>query len=202
VSGSTCGSTEDRAVGGVWVHVRSAPLRGALLGLLLERPGHGGELARRARDRLGEGWRVARNDVYRLLERLESEGLARAVENPGDEAQARARVVYHPTSQTAPALGEWMEALTPRESIRLGIHAKLAVSREQDAPRLLLALRQYERECLALAQLIGAAERAPDSFTDLCLECQRDATGVILRAEISWAERTRARIEAHRAQPR
>jgi hypothetical protein len=36
----------------------STPLRGALLGLLLERPGHGGDLASRLATRLGETWRV------------------------------------------------------------------------------------------------------------------------------------------------
>ena len=46
----------------------SAPLRGALLGLLLERPGHGGELANRLVTRLGDTWRIDSNDVYRLLD--------------------------------------------------------------------------------------------------------------------------------------
>ncbi len=36
----------------------STPLRGALLGLLLERPGHGGDLAHRLVGRLGETWRI------------------------------------------------------------------------------------------------------------------------------------------------
>ncbi len=46
-----------------WMRGPSTPLRGALLGLLLERPGHGGDLANRLAARLGETWRVDTNDV-------------------------------------------------------------------------------------------------------------------------------------------
>ncbi len=48
----------------------SQAMRGALLGMLLERPGHGGDLASRLAARLGETWRVETNDVYRLLAQL------------------------------------------------------------------------------------------------------------------------------------
>ena len=47
-----------------------------------------------------------------------------------------------------------METLLPREPVRLGLQAKLSVAREQDAPRLLIALKAYERECLVLAQVV------------------------------------------------
>ncbi len=187
----------------------SAPLRGALLGLLLERPGHGGELAKRLEERLGETWKLNPNDVYRLLERLEGEGLARAVEQPRPGREQRTRIVYHPTERTSDALSEWMETLSPRESVRLGVQAKLAVAREEDAPRMVLVLHEYERECLALVQVVGSG-LAHDavagsgvlqagSWAALCLECRRDAACGMLKAEISWAQRTGERIEAHQA---
>ena len=65
-----------------WMRGPSTPLRGALLGLLLERPGHGGELVSRLKGLLGETWRINYDDVYRLLERLEEEGLASSREEP------------------------------------------------------------------------------------------------------------------------
>ena len=49
-----------------------------------------------------------------------------------------------------------METLLPREPVRLALQAKLSVAREQDAPRLLLALEAYERECLMLAAQVAA----------------------------------------------
>ena len=75
----------------------STPLRGALLGLLLERPGHGGDLANRLAARLGETWRVDTNDVYRLLEQLENTGLAVSRDEPKRSNHRRTHLVYHPT---------------------------------------------------------------------------------------------------------
>src|ERR1700689_2937251 len=118
-----------------WMRGPSTPLRGALLGLLLERPGHGGDLAHRLVGRLGETWRIDANDVYRLLEQLEKEGLACSREERRREHERRSRLVYHPTERTAEALTVWMETLLPREPVRLGLQAKLAVARPEDAPR-------------------------------------------------------------------
>ncbi len=184
-----------------WMRGGSTHLRGALMGLLLERPGHGGELAHRLVARLGETWRIDPNDVYRLLEQLEREGLTASAEEPRRGNQRRTRLVYHPTAQTGEALTVWMETLLPREPVRLGLQAKLAVAREQDAPRLLAALRQYERECLALAQLVSPATGA-GSWQALCIDCTRDAVHGMLQAEIDWAGRTRRRIDEHTARKR
>ncbi len=175
----------------------AAPLRGVLLGLLVERPSHRGELAARAQERLGETWRINRIGVYGLLEQLEKEGLTRPQEAVHPGADGRKLLVFHPTERTVQALTEWMETITPRDSVRLGIHAKLAVARKEDAPRLVLALREYERESLALAQALVPGEAGEHSWQALCVECQRDIVLGMLRAEVAWAERTRARIEAY-----
>jgi DNA-binding PadR family transcriptional regulator len=185
-----------------WMRGASTPLRGALLGLLLERPGHGGELANRLLARLGETWRIDSNDIYRLLEQLEKDGLACSREEPRKGNQRRTRLVYHPTEETAAALTVWMETLLPREPVRLGLQAKLAVAREQDAPRLIIALREYERECLALAQAVMPAGLQTRSWAALLMECTRESVYGMLQAEIDWATRTRRRIEEHAAQRR
>src|SRR5580704_13847813 len=110
-----------------WMRGPSTPLRGALLGLLLERPGHGGDLANRLAARLGETWRVDTNDVYRLLEQLGRTGLALARDEPKRSNLERTHVVYHPTEATSAALTLWMETPLPREPVRLGLQAKLSV---------------------------------------------------------------------------
>ena len=177
-----------------WMRGPSTPLRGALLGLLLERPGHGGDLANRLAARLGETWRVDTNDVYRLLEQLEKTGLAQSRDEPKRNNHRRTHLVYYPTEETPEALTLWMETLLPREPVRLGLQAKLSVAREQDAPRLLTALRAYERECLMLAQLVSPTDGRGRSWTALCLDCTRDAVYAQLEVEINWAARTRQRI--------
>lgn len=178
-----------------WMRGASTPLRGALLGLLLERPGHGGDLANRLAARLGETWRVDTNDVYRLLEQLERTGLVSARDEPKRSNQRRTHLVYYPTEETSEALTTWMETLLPREPVRLGLQAKLSVARAQDAPRLLIALRAYERECLALAQLVSPSSAFyARSWAALCMECTRDAVFAQLQTEVDWSTRTRQRI--------
>lgn len=182
-----------------WMRGASTPLRGALLGLVLERPGHGGELAHRLRTRLGETWRIDGNDVYRLLEGLESEGLVACREEPVRGKKHGKRVVYHPTESTSAAVSDWMQMLLPREPVRRGIEAKIAVAREADVPDLRHALRRYERECLELAQMVTPSAGEPQTWTALFLDCSREGVLRILQAEIDWAGRTLQRIEEHAA---
>ncbi len=177
-----------------WMRGASAPLRGALLGIVLERPGHGGDLASRLVARLGATWRIDTNDVYRLLDQLVAEGLVSAREEPRRDNARRTRVVYRPTDLTEGAMTAWMETLLPREPVRLGLHAKLVVARDEDAFRLLAALRDYERECLRLAQLVAPSPHEMRSWTALVMDCTRDAVWRQLQADVDWAAQTRQRI--------
>ena len=180
-----------------WMRGGSASMRGVLLGLVLERPGHGGDLANRMLMRLGETWRVDTNDAYRLLEQLEGEGLIQSRLEPPKSGGRRAMIVYHPTPTTSQALTMWMETLLPREPVRLGLHAKLAVARAEDAQRLLLALRDYEQKCLALAKLVTPNGGPQASWQALFMDCTREAVYTQLRAEIDWAAAARQRIAEH-----
>jgi len=179
-----------------WMRGPSAALRGALLGLLLERPGHGADLANRLIARLGETWRVDSNDVYRLLEQLESHALAVSRNQSTRGKRQRTKLVYHPTWATAEALTLWMETLQPHEPVRLAWQAKLAVARPQDAPRLLNALHAYQRECLLLATTLSPTREQEHSWATLCMDCSREAVLAQLSAEAEWAARTRRRIKA------
>lgn len=182
-----------------WMHGRSAHLRGALLGLVLERPAHGGDLANRMETRLGETWRIDSNDVYRLLEGLQEEGLVVAREEPKGGGRLGSRVVYHPTEHTSAAVTRWVQTLLPREPFRLGLHAKLVVAREQDVPGLRTALKQHIRECLALAQAMCPGDGEPRSWGALFMDCTRDGIQVTLQSEVDWATRTLRRIDEYAA---
>ncbi len=174
-------------------------MRGALLGLVLQRPGHGGDLVSRLKGRLGETWRIDVTDVYRLLRRLEEEGLVASVQEHRAGNDRRMRTVYHPTEETAQAVTCWMETLMPREPVRLSLQAKLAVGREEDVPALVRALREYERECMALAQLVLPTDVRPQSWQALFMDGTRDAVYGMLRAEVDWSVRMRQRIDEYAA---
>jgi len=190
----TQGKSVDMAM---WARGGSTPLRGALLGLLLERPGYGSELIHRLIGRVGETWRIEPKYVYRLLDQLEREGLVRSEQEPRRDNGRRMRVVYYPTELAGEAVTCWMQTLMPRAPVRLELQAKLAVARERDLPDLLVALRQYERECLALAQLVCPGQGRPRSYKALFTDCVRDSVHAILQAEIDWAARTRRRLREH-----
>jgi len=174
-------------------------MRGALLGLVLQRPGHGGDLVSRLKGRLGETWRIDVTDVYRLLRRLEEEGLVASVQEHRAGNDQRMRTVYHPTEETARAVTCWMETLMPREPVRLSLQAKLAVGREEDVPALVRALREYERECMALAQFVLPTDVRPQSWQALFMDGTRDAVYGMLRAEVDWSVRMRQRIDEYAA---
>lgn len=107
--------------------------------------------------------------------------------------------MYFPTESAGDALALWMETLVPMAPVRVGLQAKLAVARGQDAPRLLVALRQYERECLDLLQLAPVASGGLRSWKALFMDCTREAVDGQLRQEIAWAQHTRTRIREHAA---
>jgi DNA-binding PadR family transcriptional regulator len=179
-----------------WMRGSSTSLRGALLALLLERPGHGYDLANRLRERLGDSWAINRTYIYSLLDELEAEGLIVGRAEPVRHGR-RVLVTFHPTELTSLALSQWMQTFTPREPVRIGLQAKIAVAREGDAPWLLQALRGYERECLQLLQGTSATVTKRRHWRMLVLDCARDAIDGQLRAEIEWARRTRQRIAEH-----
>lgn len=175
-------------------------VRAVLLGLVLERPGYGYELANRLVERLGETWQLAQKDVYRLLDELMDGGLleSREERRPGHK---QSRVFFYPTPLTAPALSQWIEALSLKEPMREGIRAKVAAAREGDARPLLLSLKEYERHCLKLARLTPPATNVP-AWSGLVVDCARDAVDTQLRGEVEWCRRTRRRIEGYLAQRR
>jgi DNA-binding PadR family transcriptional regulator len=187
-------TTTGEVADGMWMRGSAAPLKGALLGLVLERPGHGYDLANRLNMRLGPAWRLEANRVYRLLDDLERSGLVRYEVQPSKHGPRQLRTVYHPTEHAREALTRWIETAVPREAARSVLQAKIAVAREDDAPRLLEALKRYERDCLELSQALSPPTALSRSWRGLVIDCARDAVDAQLKAEVDWARRTRQRI--------
>jgi DNA-binding PadR family transcriptional regulator len=89
----------------------------AVLGVLVEKPRHGYDIAAelRAGTRIGDVWHLTRQVVYRALERLEALGL---VEPRRTEPSAAGppRTVYRPTARGRAHLRRWL--VTPVKHIR------------------------------------------------------------------------------------
>jgi DNA-binding PadR family transcriptional regulator len=175
----------------------SSPLKGAILGLVIERPGHGYDLGARLGARLGPSWAIDPKRLYRMLDQLERAGLISGAVESDPENPRQQRTVYSATELAPEALRMWLETLAPREPTRVEIQAKVAAARAQDAPQLLQALRQYERECLELLRQSSGPPLPVRSWMGLVMDIVRDASDAQLRAEVEWAKRTRRRIEEH-----
>jgi DNA-binding PadR family transcriptional regulator len=177
----------------------SSPLKGAILGLVLERPGHGYDLGARLGARLGPSWAIDPKRLYRMLDQLERAGLILGVVESDPDNPRQQRTVYSATELAPGALRMWLETLAPREPTRVEIQAKVAAAREQDVPQLAQALRQYERECLELLRQSAGPPLPVRSWMGLVMDIVRDASDAQLRTEVEWAKRTRRRIEEHAA---
>jgi DNA-binding PadR family transcriptional regulator len=170
----------------------SSPLKGALLGLLVQEPGHCYSLGNRLERRLGPAWKIDRRSLYRKLVGLENAGLASSDRRTDGD---RNRIVYTATATATEALAEWMDTETPLEPRRVALQAKIVVARPEDVPRLLRALDSYERECFAM---LGAYEDdSPQlgSLFGIGLFLARESALVHLRAELVWTDTARRAIE-------
>jgi DNA-binding PadR family transcriptional regulator len=154
----------------------SSPVTGALLGLLLERPSYGYELAQRMNERLGPAWCLTTSSIYPVLDRLESgELIRRAVKGLPRRVRQRERVMYHATHEARQEFEQWMSRPVRREPIRAELLAKLAVARPQDAPLLLAALDEYERACLMMLEAASETQRSAGPWDMLLVGLINDA---------------------------
>jgi hypothetical protein len=62
---------------------------------------------------------------------------------------------------------------------------------------LLSALKEYERECFQLVELVSSTTGEAGSWQELFMDCACDAVFVQLQADVDWAIRTRRRIKAY-----
>jgi DNA-binding PadR family transcriptional regulator len=174
----------------------SSPVTGALLGLLIERPSYGYELAQRINERMGAAWGLTPSSIYPVLDRLESEKLIqRSVKDLPGRSRQRERVMYHATDAAHHAFDQWMARPVRREPIRTELLAKIAVSRPEDAPQLLAALDEYERACLEMLEAATGNSRPAGSWPGLLADLIDEAADQQLRADLAWVAAARRRIQ-------
>lgn len=183
--------------------VGTLSLKGPLLMLVLERPGHAYEIASRLIQRLGSGWAIEPGDIYPMLERLQRKGLleGRYEPHPGKPSRGRPHreiCVYHPTDLTAGAVMEWLSMPVTREPERSELLARFASLREEHAPDLLRALDEYERACFASAAE-SEMEIPTDTWMGTLMELVRKRASKRLKGELEWVELARQSIKERSA---
>jgi DNA-binding PadR family transcriptional regulator len=171
--------------------------KNAVLGLVIERPGYGYDLARRLQARFGSS-AFAPTGVYSALDQLSSEALVR---NAGSRAGARneraaPRTIYEATPKGVDHFEEWMLGCSSLAPVRDELYMKIALSKPHNLSRLIELAQAQEEDCLARMQALKRpANRARRGgarvWSDVAVLLVRDAEIKQLQARVEWLQKAR-----------
>jgi DNA-binding PadR family transcriptional regulator len=167
-----------------------SPIPAAVLAAVIEKPGHGWDVAVRASRRIGSTWRFDRKDIYTYLDRLELQGLVRKQKEPAGKKDEPLDV-YYPTEKGHEARREWRTMPLKQDIDPTDLDVRLLFSTKEDIPDLLE--RFVEREDRLLEE-IGDVEgrQTPNvSYLAMVINAQRSSLERRLRGELEWLEETR-----------
>ncbi len=171
----------------------------AVLGLVIERPGYGYQLAQRLAARLGS-FAFAPSGVYAALEQLAREGLVDAGA-PGDAP--RARRTYRATRLGERSFEAWMLGSSPTPALRDDLHMKIALCRPRDLPRLLENVHGQELACRARLRelrLATPSARAGQDWVGIARRLAGETEVALWEARLQWLEIAGARLKESHAQ--
>jgi DNA-binding PadR family transcriptional regulator len=177
-----------------------SPLAWALLGLIIERPSHGYELAQRFQRVYADSLVLSNAlHIYRLLETLSGHGWIETLSSdaPSEEAggdeeytgSGQPRPRYRATAQGVLAYEGWLIGHLGEERRRSWLFARQLAMLQPEAA--LAVIERYELECLDEAGEVEGevAERIADRLAD---EDDRLALG----AKLSWLAYARRELKA------
>jgi DNA-binding PadR family transcriptional regulator len=171
-----------------------APIKAAVLGVLLEAPGHGYDVAKRLNQRMGT-WIVNPKHIYEPLKQLEKAGLVWSRREPIPTPPGF-RKVYYPTDAARGARDAWFGSPPALSVLRADIHARLAFSTPEDAPALLRALHEYRADLIEAIEDNAVTWAAPKgSWLGFVIGHLRTEVDKQCEAEIEWVNTVRADLE-------
>lgn len=172
----------------------------AVLGLVIERPGYGYQLAQRLEERFG-CFAFAPSCVYSALDQLTRDELVRVKSQLGRRAgSGPSRVVYEATDQGIELFQAWMLGPSPAPPLRDELHMKLALCRPRDLPRLIEMIYGQELACSArLRELHDESRREhagrQGEWGRAMRAVSRDAEIASWQARIDWLHSARKLLE-------
>src|SRR5580658_8143324 len=121
----------------------------AILGLVIERPGYGYQLAQRLEERFGSSC-FAPSGVYSALDQLSRDALLRAAGEigPGPARRSAPRMIYEATERGAEHFEAWILGSSPAPPLRDELHMKIALCRPGNLPRLIDLVYGQELACI------------------------------------------------------
>jgi DNA-binding PadR family transcriptional regulator len=173
----------------------------AILGLVIERPGYGYQLAQRLEERFGSS-AFAPSGVYSALDQLSRDEFVRAAGGMGFGPARRAapRMIYEATAEGIDHFEGWILGSSPTPPLRDELHMKIALCRPSNLPRLIDLVYGQELACRGrLQDLRQSSERgATGDFSDwsrLMRTLAKDAEIALWKARIEWLQDARELLE-------
>jgi DNA-binding PadR family transcriptional regulator len=172
----------------------------AVLGLVIERPGYGYQLAQRLEERFGSSG-FAPSGVYSALDQLSRDDFVRSAGEMGAGPTRRAapRTIYEATEEGVDHFETWMLDSSSTPPLRDELHMKIALCRPRNLPRLIDMVYGQELACLGrlgdLKQLAEAELADSREWSRLMRVLARDAEVAFWNARIEWLQSARELLE-------
>ncbi|HEY2140638.1 MAG TPA: PadR family transcriptional regulator [Solirubrobacteraceae bacterium] len=172
----------------------------AVLGLVIERPGYGYQLAQRLEERFGSSG-FAPSGVYSALDQLGRDEFVRSAGEMGAGPARRAapRTIYEATDEGVDHFERWMLGSSRTPPLRDELHMKIALCQPRNLPRLIDTIYGQELACLGqLRDLKLLAEKEPvdpHEWSRLMRVLARDAELAFWNARIEWLQSARELLE-------
>ncbi|MGW0970720.1 PadR family transcriptional regulator [Streptomyces sp. NPDC002516] len=170
-------------------------LEHAILVSLLEKPGSGYELARRFERSIGYFWTATHQQIYRVLKRMEGEGVLAVREVP---QQGRPdKKVYSVAAPGRTALSRWLHEPIEPESLRHDLAVKIRGAAYDDPAALVDEVERHHRaHSDRLARYLAGERRdftGPDAPAPL--DAGQQLQHVVLRGGIAYERMTIAWLD-------
>ncbi len=172
----------------------------AVLGLVIERPGYGYQLAQRLDERFGSSG-FAPSGVYSALDQLSRDDLVRSAGEMGAGPARRAapRTIYEATEEGVDHFEAWMLDPSPAPPLRDELHMKIALCRPRNLPRLIEMVAGQEQVCLGrLQDLKGLTQETAGASRDwsaLMRMLATEAEVAFWNSRIEWLQNARELLE-------
>jgi DNA-binding PadR family transcriptional regulator len=174
----------------------------AVLGLVIDQPSYAYRIASGVRRQLRFA-DLADSYPYWALEKLETEGLVRRVDEEGkplrNAAQGR-RAIYEATALGVASFEDWLLSTTSEPPLRDDLHFRIALCRPRDAPRMIELIQGQELVCLGRVQDLKRASEADavegSEWDRIVRVISRDAELAFWHARIEWLQGVREMLES------
>jgi DNA-binding PadR family transcriptional regulator len=168
--------------------------RHAVLGLVIEQPGYGYQLACRLEERCG-AWGWESSGVYSALNQLARDGHVRrrGEKGPGATGRGAPRVIYEATPLGEDFFRDWMVVSSPPSPFRQELDLKILFSGPEFLPRLIDQTWAQEQQCIDDLRALTSAMRASapgrmPTWHEAAGVLQRDAEIKLLQVRIEWLQ--------------